>query len=49
MKVEGWRPNEEDNKEVVDKHIRSVRWILANRLKIYLNICLKEKTRLMYN
>ena len=49
MHIYGFKPNEDDDQIVKDLHITNVKRILAHRLKTYLNYCIKEKTRLMYN
>ena len=42
---------EEDEKDekAINMHIHSVQWNLAKKLTEYLNFCIKEKSRLLYN
>ena len=49
IKLYGHRPNKNATIDEIKKHEIRVRWNLASKLKVYLNFCIKEKTRLLYN
>ena len=49
ISIRGYKPGKEDPKETLEQHIENVKWTVAHRLKEYINFCIKEKSRLLYN
>ena len=49
IKIQGVKPDKEADNGSKKYHTDTVTWIIVQKLTEYLNFCIKEKTRLLYN